>query len=118
MDDGGSFRSGVLDGRDSVKGLNLVGSDGRAGRISWASYAPGESYLVVTTGRLRRSHRLVPAGAVVQVTDDDVFVSLTRDEIEHLPLLPHPQASVYDEDFARMLAAFERAAATPRGAWL
>jgi hypothetical protein len=47
-DDAMTFRPGVLGAHDSVKGFRVVASDGRAGRVSWASYAPGESYLVVT----------------------------------------------------------------------
>lgn len=76
--------------------------------VSWASYAPGESYLVVTTGLLWRKHRVLPAGAVVAVGDGTVRVSLSRLEIEQLPLLPHPQAPVQGETTQQMLNAFER----------
>ena len=40
-----------------------------------------------------------------------VQVALSRTEIEHLPLLPDPQAPVADETVEQMLNAFERAAA-------
>jgi len=111
VDDARTFGPDVLGGYDSVKGFAVIGSDGRAGRVSWASYAPGESYLVVTTGRLRRRHRVVPAGAVTTVSEGSVQVALSRAEIEHLPLLPDPQAPVADETVEQMLNAFERAAA-------
>ena len=78
--------------------------------MSWAAYAPGRSYLVGTTGRLRRTHRVLPAGAVVAVEDGAIRVSLSRPEIEQLPLLPHPQAPVDGEATQQMLNAFERAA--------
>ena len=61
-----TFRDGVLGAHASVKGFRLVATDGRAGRVSWASYAAGASYLVVTTGLLRKAHRVLPAGAVSQ----------------------------------------------------
>jgi hypothetical protein len=104
----------VLGRHDSVKGFAVVTSDGRAGRVSWGSYAPGESYLVVTTGRVRRRHRVLPAGAVLSVDDREIHVGMSRSEIEHLPLLPHPQAPVGDDTFQQMLNAFERAASTPQ----
>ena len=105
-----TFPDGVLAPDASVKGFALVGTDGRAGRVSWASYKPGESYLVVTTGRLRRAHHVVPAGVVASVSSREVHVGLTREQIRELPDLPHPQAPVIEgEDAERMLNAFERA---------
>ncbi len=109
-----TFVEGVFAGHASVKGFRLVASDGRSGRISWASYAPGESYLVVTTGLLRRRHRVLPAGAVTYVGDGEVRVAMSRSEIATLPLLPHPQAAVGDETVEHMLNAFERAASVPQ----
>lgn len=114
VDEARTFRDGVLGVRDSVKGFEVVGSDGRAGRVSWGSYAPEESYLVVTTGRLRRRHRVLPAGAVVRVGDSEVYVGMSRSDIERLPLLPHPQAPVGEEAFQQMLNALERAASAPQ----
>lgn len=104
-----SFKPGVLGSRDSIKGLRVLASDGPAGRVSWASYKPGESYVVVTTGRLRRQHRVLPAGAVERVEGRQVRVSLSREAIEHLPLLPHPEAPVAGQSYEHMLNAFERA---------
>lgn len=104
-----TFPRGALGGHDSVKGFRLVASDGPAGRISWASYAPGESYLVVTVGRLSRKHHVVPAGAVTSVGDGAVQVAMSRAQIEQLPDLPHPEAAVGAESFDQVLNAFERA---------
>lgn len=111
--DATTFREGVLGGRDSVKGFHVVAIDGGAGRVSWASYAPGESYLVLTTGRMRRRHRVLPAGAVTSVGDGEVRVSLNCDEVAHLPLLPHPQAPVDRERVEQMWNAFGREASMP-----
>ena len=109
-----TFPNGVLGAHSSVKGFRVVATDGRAGRVSWASYAPNESYLVVTTGLLRRRHRVLPAGSVTAVADGEVRVALSRSEVEALPLLPHPEAAVDDETAQHMLNAFERAAAYPQ----
>ncbi len=111
MDEPRTFRNGVLGGRGSVKGFRVVATDGRAGRVSWATYEPGDSYLVVTVGRLRRKHRVLPAGAVTSVGEMEVQVALSRGEIAELPLLPHPEAPVADEHIQQMLEAVGRAAA-------
>jgi hypothetical protein len=105
-----TFPDGVLARDSSVKGFTVVGTDGRAGRVSWASYKPGESYLVVTTGLLRKAHHMVPAGLVTSVANREVRVDMTRARIAQLPDLPHPDAPVLDsESSEQMLNAFERA---------
>ena len=59
---------------------------------------------------LRRTHRVLPAGAVTSIRDGEVRVALSRAAIEHLPLLPHPQAPLAEaENFEQMMNAFERA---------
>ncbi len=99
----------VLGDHSSVKGFKVMAADGRAGRVSWASYAPGESYLVVTVGLLSRTHHVLPAGAVMSVGDGEVHVGLSRREIGLLPLLPHPQAPTGDGGLDPV-TAFENAA--------
>ena len=112
MDEFRTFREGVLGGQESVKGFRVVATDGGAGRVSWGSYAPGDSYLVLTTGLLRKTHRVLPAGAVTSVRDGEVRVALSRAAIEHLPLLPRPEAPIAEAGSAeQMVNAFERAAA-------
>ena len=51
-----TFEAGVLGSHSSIKGFRVVATDGPSGRVSWASYAPGESYLVVTLGKFSRNH--------------------------------------------------------------
>jgi hypothetical protein len=104
-----TFPDGVLGDHSSVKGFELVATDGRAGRVSWATYAPGESYLVVTVGLVRRKHHVLPAGVVTGVEDGEIHVALSRDEIRLLPLLPHPEAALED-GAPDPVAAFENAA--------
>ncbi|PWU22362.1 MAG: hypothetical protein C5B48_10125 [Candidatus Rokuibacteriota bacterium] len=78
MDERRTFREGVLDGRESVKGFRFLATDGSAGRVSGATYAPGDSYLVLTTGLLRKAHRVLPAGAVTNVGEGELRVELSR----------------------------------------
>jgi len=109
-DDAMTFRPGLLGGHDSVKGFRVTASDGRAGRVSWASYAPGESYLVVSRGHLHETHHVVPAGAVQRVDDHTVWLDLTRAAIEELPEQHDPPAPVE----TWMVDAINRATATRR----
>ena len=44
MPDRMTFRDGVLGNHSSVKGFNVVAADGRAGRVSWAAYAPASKW--------------------------------------------------------------------------
>jgi hypothetical protein len=108
-----TFREGVLGAHDSVKGFHVVASDGRAGRVAWASYAPGESYLVVTLG-LRRKHHVVPAGAVTRVGVGEVQVGLSRAQIGQLHDLSHPQAPMEGQTREQAMNAFWAAADVPQ----
>ncbi|HUK95634.1 MAG TPA: hypothetical protein VLU96_11345, partial [Gaiellaceae bacterium] len=106
-----SFADGMLASEDSVKGFRVEATDGQAGKVSWASYAPGESYLVVShLHNLRHSHHVVPAGAVTRVSTDEhtVWLGLSRAEVEELPEHHDPPAPVE----SWMVAAIERATAT------
>jgi hypothetical protein len=110
MADAMTFPDGVLNGHSSVKGFKVVAADGRAGHVSWATYAPGESYLVLTLGLLSRKHHVLPAGAVKSVGNGEVHVALTRSELARLPLLSHPEAAVGDEHRLSAVETFEIAA--------
>ncbi len=112
-DDVMTFSPGVLGAHDSVKGFRVLASDGRAGRVAWASYAPGESYLVVTLG-LRRKHHVVPASAVTRVGDGELHVLLNRAQIGQMHDVPHPQAPIEGPTRDQTMAAFQRAASVPQ----
>ncbi len=92
-----SFPEGMLSSDDSVKGFRVEAADGHAGKVSWASYAPGESYMVVShIHHLHETHHVVPAGAVEKISIDDrtVWLRLSRDEVEKLPEHHDPPAPV------------------------
>jgi hypothetical protein len=82
-----SFPDGSLSPNDSVKGFRVEASDGHAGEVAWASYEPGESYLVVSLSHVRKAHHVVPAGLVerIDLEQRTVWLSLRRDEIAELP---------------------------------
>ncbi len=112
MGDAMTFQSGVLGAHDSVKGFSVIGNDGRVGRVSWASYAPGESYLVVTVGRLGRKHHVVPASAVTGVEDGVVNVTLSGADIKRLPDLARPHSELNEQLVAAIELAYARTAGT------
>lgn len=89
------FPAGLLGPDESVKGFRVEATDGHAGKVSWASYAPGESYLVITVvHHLHQTHHVVPAGASERISADDrtVWLRLSRAEVEELPEHHDPPA--------------------------
>ena len=66
-----SFPKGTVGPDASVKGFRVESSDGHAGKVAWASYTPGESYLVITLlHHLHKRHHVVPAAAVERVSTE------------------------------------------------
>jgi hypothetical protein len=101
-----SFPEGMLGPDDSIKDYEVEASDGHAGKVSWASYAPGESYLVVNLRRhLHETHHVVPAAAVETVSAParKVWLCLTRAEVERSPE-HHDPASPLDASTTEFLA--------------
>jgi len=102
-----TFPAGALDGRDSVKGYDVLCSDGRLGTVSWADYKPGESYLVVSyRHHLREVHHLVPAGAIVRVDHEarTCTLGVTVDQVRSSPEHDEPGRAVdwsYVDQFER-----------------
>ena len=96
-----SFPEGMLSPDDSVKGFRVEASDGHAGKVSWASYAPGESYLVISvSGHLHEAHHIVPAAAVERVGTDErkVWLRLTHAEVEQAPEYRDPPTRLDSSD--------------------
>jgi len=106
-----SFPAGMLGPDESIRDFQVEASDGHAGKVSWASYGPGESYLVVShVHHLHEVHHVVPAGAVGQIDKSGRTVSLrlSREEVEALPEHHEPTAPVE----SWMVAAIDRATGT------
>jgi hypothetical protein len=104
---GWSFPAGAVGHDESVKGYTLEATDGPVGSVSWASYAPGESYLVVSYREGGHEvHHVVPAGAVRRVdhTRRAVTLDVTAAEGKATPTHEEPEAPVdwaYVDQFDR-----------------
>jgi hypothetical protein len=98
-----SFPEGSVAHDESVKSYAVEATDGEVGTCSWASYKPGESYLVVSYDD---KHHVVPAGAV-KVVDHDrhaVILDVTVAEVKATPEHEEPEAPVdwgYVDQFER-----------------
>jgi len=92
-----SFPEGAVGHDESVKGYAVLATDGPVGEVSWADYAPGESYLVVTyRHHLGHVHHVVPAGACVRVDHAarTVTLNVSCDEVKSTPQHEDPEAAV------------------------
>jgi hypothetical protein len=72
----------------SLDGYSVEAVDGSIGKVDEATYDVGSSYIVVDTGPWIFGKKvLLPAGAVERVdhNDEQVFVSLTKDQIKDSP---------------------------------
>jgi hypothetical protein len=104
---GWSFPEGSVGHDESVKGYALEATDGQVGSVSWASYAPGESYLVVSyRDGHHDAHHVVPAGAVKLVDHGrrTVTLGVTVAEVKATPTHDEPDAPVdwgYIDQFER-----------------
>lgn len=92
-----SFPEGSVGHDESVKGYAVEARDGEVGTVSWASYAPGESYMVVSyRDGHGDAHHVVPAGAV-KVVDHDrraVVLEVTAAEVKATPRHQTPDTPV------------------------
>jgi hypothetical protein len=91
------FPAGAVNSDQSVKGYRADASDGHVGEVSWADYAPGESYLVVTRHpHLGGKHHVVPAGIVLSVDHEKrvVRIDLTEEEFDKLPIHEEPSKQI------------------------
>jgi hypothetical protein len=112
-----SFPVGAVDTDNSVKGFEVETRDGPAGHVSWASYAPGESYLVVTVSHhLHRTHDVVPASAVEKVDTDGrkVWLHVGKADVERAPELSEPSRPVDSPTMAIARPVSAAPAARPR----
>jgi hypothetical protein len=111
-----TFPAGAIDPSDSVKGYRVDCSDGEVGKVAWADYKPGESYLVIDVGH--RRHHLVPAGAIATVDHEarTVTLKVTGDEVRSTP--PHEEAeTAYTEARTSYVDRVERGEVGGRDVW-
>ena len=92
-----TYPEGSVSPDQSVKGYRCEATDGTVGEVSWADYAPGQSYLVLThRHHLREVHHVVPAGAITSVDHDKGIVTLcvTCDEVKATPEHEDPKLEI------------------------
>jgi len=85
----------MLASDESIKDFQVEASDGHAGKVSWASYAPGDSYLVVSRlHHLHEVHHVVPAAAVEKISTSErkVWLCVNRAQVEEAPEHHDPAA--------------------------
>jgi hypothetical protein len=71
-----------------VTGFGVEATDGGIGKVDEATYEVGSSYIVVDTGPWIFGRKVVlPAGVIdrIDVEDETVYVSRTKDEIKNAP---------------------------------
>jgi len=94
---GWTFPEGSVGHDESVKGYTLEATDGQVGSVSWASYAPGESYMVVSYRDDGHDvHHVVPAGAAKLVDHErrTVTLGVTVAEVKATPTHEDPEVPV------------------------
>ncbi|MGH3055490.1 MAG: hypothetical protein ACRDL7_10990 [Gaiellaceae bacterium] len=92
-----NFPEGSVGHDESVKGYAVEATDGQVGTVSWASYAPGECYMVVSYHDGHDdAHHVVPASAVKLVDHERRAVGLTVTvaEVKATPKHEKPDAPV------------------------
>jgi hypothetical protein len=102
-----SFPEGSVGHDESVKGYAVEATDGEVGTVSWASYAPGESYMVVSyRDGHHETHHVVPASAVKLIDHERQAVTLnvTVADVKATPTHEAPDAPI-DWDYVNQ---FER----------
>lgn len=116
MTDLWTFPEGMVGHSDSVKGYRVDGSDGPVGKVAWADYAPGDSYLVVVVDHGR--HHLVPAGAIAAVDHEarTVTLTVTADEVRSTPVHEDAQTT-YAEATKDYVGQFDRGMLSGGAVW-
>jgi hypothetical protein len=72
----------------NIVGYDVEATDGGIGKIDETSNLAASSYLVVDTGFwIFGKKRMVPAGVIRRIDDDDqkVYVSMTKEQIKSAP---------------------------------
>jgi hypothetical protein len=98
-----SFPEGSVAHDQSVKDYDVEATDGHVGKCSWATYKPGESYLVVSYDDV---NHVVPAGAAQRVDHEHrtVALNVTVAEVKATPTHASPEAPIdwgYVDQFER-----------------
>lgn len=100
---------------EKLSGDKVEAVDGSLGKVADASSRPGDSYLIVTTGRLFGRRVMVPAGSVNHIdhTDHKIYLDRSRDEVKAAPEIPPDR---YEDPASRdQVASYYRGSHGQRG---
>jgi hypothetical protein len=82
------YPTAVVRSNRNVVGYEVVAMDGRVGKVDEASTVSGQAHLVVDTGFwIFEKKRLIPAGVVWSIDDDNemVHIRLSKEELKSAP---------------------------------
>lgn len=106
------YGDGVVLGDAGIVGYEVEATDGRIGKIDESSADAGSAYVVVDTGWwIFGKKRLIPAGVIDRVDDDDerVFLRMTKDHVKDAPDFVDDHRSQRDEDYDNYYQPYGRA---------
>jgi len=107
MSDVWTYGEKVMSGPLDLTGFTVEATDGEIGKIDEATYAPGNSYVVVDTGFwIFGKKRMIPAQVVTRVEVDrrTVRVNLSKDEIKSAPDYDHERSP--QPDYRKLVSGY------------
>lgn len=102
-----AYRSDMATKSNEISGFSVETTDGGIGQIDQSSHETGAGFIVVDTGPWIFGKRvMIPAGAISDVDLDDqrVYLSLTKEQVKNSPLLD--EDTPMDDDYRRQLGTY------------
>jgi len=96
-----AYRTDVATVDRDIVGYDVEATDGHIGKIDEASNEVGRAHMVVDTGFwIFGKKRLIPAGIVQRIDDDDekVYIGMTKDQVKSAPDFDDQQRD-YENDY-------------------
>lgn len=80
-----------------LAGYRVEATDGKVGTVATANLDPGDSYLVVSTGKLFGTQTRLPAGVVNHVdrAEERIYLDRTKSQIKDAPEVEGEQLAEY-----------------------
>jgi hypothetical protein len=100
-----TFQPSAAENALALEGFHVEAADGSIGKVDEATNSTDGAYLVVDTGPWILGRKVViPAGMVdrVDLTDEKVFVTLTKTEVKDSPELD--ESGLVDESYRSSLS--------------
>lgn len=110
-----TYRGDMVTKSNEISGFSVEATDGGIGQIDQSSHETGAGYIVVDTGPWIFGKRvMIPAGAITDVDLDDqrVYLSLTKEQVKNSPLLD--EDTPMDDDYRSQLGTYYESIWPPR----